>query len=190
MRRLLAAFLGGLVLFFWGFVANMLLPIGEMGHRYPASEDAVITALQANMGEEGVYIVPGLKPEQYSDTAASEAYAAKSAANPYAFVIYQPTGENGLDMVDELAIQLGTTVLGAWVLAWVLSLAPWSFGKRVAVSTGLGLFAWLAVSVPWWNWYRFPTEFILGSLVQQLAGWFLAGIAIAWVLGRKVRRSY
>ncbi len=190
MRLLLAALLGGLVLFFWGFVLNMLLPVGEMGHRFPASEDAVLTVLAANMSEEGVYIVPGLTREQYADPSIAEAYAAKSAASPYAFVIYQPSGENGLEMVDELAIQLGTAVLGSWVLAWVLSLAPWSFGRRVAVSTGLGLFAWLAVGLPWWNWYRFPTEFILGSLVQQMSGWFLAGIAIAWVLGRKVRRSY
>ena len=43
---------------------------------------------------------------------------------------------------------------------------------------------------PWWNGYRFPTEFILGNLVQQWAGWWLAGIAIAWVLGRRVRRSH
>lgn len=190
MRLLLAALLGGIVLFFWSFLANAVLPLGEMGHRYPASEDAVLAALQANMAQEGVYIVPGLTPEQYTDPAAGEAYAAKAVASPFAFVIYQPTGENGLDMLDELAIQLAGTVLASWLLAWVLSLAPWSFGKRVAVSTGLGLFAWISVSLPWWNWYRFPTEFILGSLVQQVAGWFLAGIAIAWVLGRRVRRSY
>ena len=31
MRILMAGLLGGLVLFFWGFVANMLLPLGMLG---------------------------------------------------------------------------------------------------------------------------------------------------------------
>lgn len=190
MRLLLAAFLGGLVLFFWGFVANMLLPLGMVGYEYPVAEDPVLATLQTNLPREGVYIVPGLTQEQYADPAAAEAYSKKSAASPYAFIVYQPQGENGLDMVDELASQLASTVLASGLLAWVLSLAPWGFGKRVMVSTVLGVFAWVAVAVPLWTWYRFPADYIGGMLAQQFVGWLLAGIAIAWVLGRKVRRSY
>lgn len=190
MRIVLAAFLGGLVLFFWGFVANMLLPLGMAGYEYPVAEDPVLATLQTNLPREGVYMVPGITEEQYADPAAAEAFAKKSAASPYAFIVYQPQGENALDMVDELAKQLGSSVLAAGLLAWVLSLAPWGFGKRVMVSTVLGVFAWVAVSVPMWTWYRFPSDYIGGVLVQQVVGWLLAGIAIAWVLGRKVRRHH
>jgi hypothetical protein len=190
MRLLLAACLGGLVLFFWGFVANMLLPLGNLGYESPVAEDPVLAAMQANFPREGVYILPNITPEQYADPVASEAFGKKTAASPYAFIVYQPEGENGLDMVDELSLQLASTVLASALMAWVLGLAPWGFAKRVAVSTVLGVFAWVAVAVPLWTWYRFPLDYIGGMLVQQFVGWLLAGIAIAWVLGRKVRRAY
>lgn len=190
MRIVLAAFLGGLVLFFWGFVANMLLPLGMVGYEYPVAEDPVLAALQTNLPREGVYMVPGITEAQYADPAAAEAFAKKSAASPFAFIVYQPQGENAMEMMDELGLQLGSSVLAAGLMAWVLGLAPWGFGKRVLVSTVLGVFAWVAVAVPLWTWYRFPADYIGGMLAQQFVGWLVAGIAIAWVLGRKVRRSY
>ena len=51
----------------------------------------------------------------------------------------------------------------------------------------LGLFSWLTVSAPWWNWYRFTDAFTLGSLLEQVIGWAIAGVAIAWWLGRGQR---
>jgi hypothetical protein len=55
----------------------------------------------------------------------------------------------------------------------------------VIIAAAMGVFAWLSVSVPYWTWYRFPLNFTLGSLAEQLIGWILAGIAIAWWLGRR-----
>ena len=190
MRILMAGLLGGLVLFFWGFVANMLLPLGMLGYEYPVAEDPVLATLQTNLPREGVYMVPGITEQQYADPAASEAFAKKSAASPFAFIVYQPQGENALDMLDELGLQLASSVLASVLLAWVLSLAPWAFGKRVMVSVALGVFAWTAVAAPLWTWYRFPADYVGGMLVQQVVGWLLAGAAMAWVLGRRVRRSY
>ena len=83
MRLLIAALLGGIVLFFWGFVSHMILPIGEMGHGQAVNEDVVIAALKDGLpAEEGVYHVPGLAPDKYEDAAATAAYSAKAAANP------------------------------------------------------------------------------------------------------------
>ena len=55
------------------------------------------------------------------------------------------------------------------------------------IATALGLFSWLTLSVPYWNWYRFPLDFTMGSLLEQVRGWMLAGIAMAWWLGRRAR---
>ena len=79
MRLLLAACLGGLVLFFWGFVANMLLPLGNLGYESPVAEDPVLTAMQANFPREGVYMLPNLTPEQYADPVASTSRRARTA---------------------------------------------------------------------------------------------------------------
>lgn len=75
-------------------------------------------------------------------------------------------------------------MLGALVAAWLLAMAS-GFGRRVAIAAALGLFAWLAVNVPYWNWYLFPLEFTLGAALDQVIGWTVAGLGMAWWLGRR-----
>lgn len=186
MRLLIAALLGGFVLFFWGFVSHMFLPVGEMGHEMPVNEDVVLTALKEGLpAKEGVYHVPGLAPDQYEDAAATAAYSAKATANPNAVIFYQPVGRDGMAMGPQLGTEFATNVMSCLLAACILSLAPFGFGKRLAIATGLGLFAWLVVSVPYWNWYRFAADFTLGSLISTVLGWFLAGLPMAWWLSRK-----
>jgi hypothetical protein len=188
MRLIIAALLGGLVVFAWGFVSHMMLPVGEMGHGMASNEEVVLSALQEGLpAREGVYHVPGLAPEQYNDEAAAAAYTAKALASPNAVIIYQPVGRDGMDMTPQLVKEWVTNTLSALLVAWVLALGAFGFGKRVAIATAMGLFAWLVVSVPYWNWYRFPTDFTLGSLIGIVVGWFLAGLVIAWWLGRGQR---
>ena len=188
MRLLIAALLGGTVLLFWGFVSHMLLPVAEMGHEMPTSEDVVIAGLKEGLpAKAGVYYIPGLAPDQYEDAAAVAAYSAKAVANPYAFVIYQPVGRDGMQMGPQMAIEWATSTVSALMAAWILSLGAFGFGKRVGISIVLGLFAWAVISVPYWNWYRFPTEFTLGSLIITLVGWLAAGLVMAGWLGRKGR---
>ena len=61
-------------------------------------------------------------------------------------------------------------------------------GAGALIAGALGVFAWLAVSVPYWNWYMFPTDFTLSGLLELLIGWLLSGAAIAWWLGRSDKR--
>jgi hypothetical protein len=187
MRVLVAGLLGGIVFFAWGAFAHMVLPIGEMGMGLAKSDDAVIAALRDNLPGEGVYMVPGLAPEKMSDPVASKAYSEKSKANPFAFIVYQPVGRDNTDMGRMLGIQAATDIASALVLAWVLSLGVAGFGRRVLACGALGLFSWLTVSAPYWNWYRFSDAFTFGNLLEQVVGWLIAGVAIAWWLGRGKR---
>ena len=187
MRIFIAGLIGGIVFFLWGAVAHMALPIGEMGIQRPTSEDAVLAAASANLPVAGVYMLPGLSPEQMQDEAAVKAYSAKAVASPYAFVVYQPQGKDGIDMGGNLLTQFVSDTLSAIVVAFVLGLGAFGFSKRVFIATALGLFSWLTVSVPYWNWYRFPLDFTLGSLLEQVLGWLIAGVSMAWFLGRRGR---
>ena len=187
MRTFIAGLIGGIVFFLWGAVAHMALPIGEMGMHEATSEDPVLAAASANLPGEGVYMLPGLSPAQMKDEAAVKAYSAKSVASPYAFVVYQPQGRDAMDMGGNLAKQFISDTLSAIVVAFVLGLGAFGFSKRVFIATALGLFSWLTVSVPYWNWYRFPLDFTLGNLLEQVLGWLIAGVAMAWYLGRRGR---
>ena len=187
MRVIIAGLLGGLVIFMWGMVSHMILPLGEIGMLQPNSEDAVIAVLKDNMPKTGVYIVPGLSTAQMQDDASVKAYQAKAPTLPNAMVIYQDTGRDGTQMTQNLLHEYIGNTLAALIVASILALGAFSSTKRIVLSVGMGAFAWLTVSAPYWNWYRFPQDFSLANLAMLLIGWLLAGMVMAWWLGRSGR---
>jgi len=88
---------------------------------------------------------------------------------------------------------MGLTIFQQWVsdtlAASIVALLMLRAGVGAlrGLGTGLafGVFTWLSLAVPFWNWYRFPAGFIFGTLVEQAVGWALAGLAIGWGLRRK-----
>jgi hypothetical protein len=190
MRIAITGLIGAIVMFIWGAVAHMALPIGEAGMKLPAQQDAVLSALSQSAAGEGIYMYPSMAPEKWGDEAAMKSLVAENQGKAYAFVIYQPGGNPALSsMGPNLAKQFVSCLLGALLAAWVMALAARSFGRRVMIAGAMALFAWFALSVPYWNWYLFPVNFTLAALAEQLIGWLLAGAAMAWWLGRKERAT-
>ena len=187
MRVVIAGVIGGIVLFLWSAVAHMALPIGEMGIKVSANQDAALTALQA-AGDKGagVYMIPGMTPEQWADVPAREAFIAKYKDSPGAFVVYDPTPNPVISsMGPNLGVQFAIDVLIGLLAAWVLAAGAASFGARVAMGAAMGVIAWLSISVPYWNWYRFPMDFTIGSLLDSGLGLAIASVPMAWWLGRR-----
>lgn len=190
MRVLVAALFGGIVMFIWGAVAHMALGLGDVGMRQPVAEDTVLSALRPGLGEQaGVFIVPSVDPAKMHDKAVMDAYSAKAKASPYAFMVYLPQGEDLSDMSGQLPRQWASDTLSALALAFVMGLAAFSFMTRLSIALAAAVFAWLSTMVPYWNWYRFPTNFTLAALIEQVIGWLLAGAVMAWWLGRNGRRT-
>lgn len=186
MRILIAGLIGGLTMFAWGAVSHMLLPIGEMGVRVPTEQAATLAALAPSAQGAGVYMYPSPPREDWKDEAKMAAFAESARGQPYAFVVYQPAGNPvNESMTPALLKQWGSDTAAALVAAWIMALGAFGFARRVLVAAALGAFAWLAVSVPYWNWYQFPLDFTLGSLLGQVIGWTVSGAAMAWWLGRR-----
>jgi hypothetical protein len=185
MRIAIAGLIGGIVFFVWGALAHMVLHLGDAGVHYGSPYQGTLAALKADAAGGGLYMLPSVPREKMSDQAAVQALANETAGQGYAFVVYAPQGNPAsTDMGANLGKQLATDVASALVVAFVLSLGALRFGRRVLVAALLGVFAWLVVSVPYWNWYLFPLDYTLGLLGKFAFGWALAGAAIAWWLGR------
>lgn len=188
MRIVIAGVLAGIVVFIWGAFSHMVLPLGHVGFDDP-SDEAALQAMQSTLPEEGVYMLPHLPMDQWEDEAAVAAFSERAASSPFALVIYQPQGRNPMDMGGQLGIQFLTVVLGGILAAWIVSLGALGFAQRTLVVTAMAAFAWLAISLPYWNWYRFPLDFTVANLVENLVGWTLGGLVIAWWLGRARRTA-
>lgn len=182
-RTLVAGLIGGIVLFIWGAIAHVALPIGEMGMKVAVNQDATIAALQASADKgAGVYMLPGMDPEQWNDEAAMTAFQGKYKDAPSAFLVYDPTPNPVIQsMVGPLVTQFVIDLAICLLAAWIMSRAA-LFGTRVLMGVAMGIIAWLSVSVPYWNWYRFPMDFTIGAYLDSGLGLAIAGVPMAWWL--------
>jgi hypothetical protein len=175
-KLLLGAILGGVILFVWGAVSHMLLPISTMALQRFTDEEAIKQAVVANAPRSGVYFLPymqeGLTEEQQN--AAFE----KAMQGPVLFVSLR-LGQ-GPSFGALLGIQFLIDVLSALLLtALLLNVRPMPYAKRVLIVVAVALVAGIAIHLPHWNWYNFSLAYTAGEFVGLVIGFALAGLALA-----------
>src|SRR6516165_1393553 len=93
-KILVGGVVAGIVIFFWGFVAHMLLPLGEMGLKSIPSEDDLTAAIRKDVREPGLYFVPGRDMSKSQSQEEMEAYMAKVTKGPYGVMVIYPDGRD------------------------------------------------------------------------------------------------
>lgn len=180
-RIIAAGVLGGIIMFGWGAVSHMATPIGEMGkHNLPA-EEALLPALKTDIPKHGFYLFPGMDPKDRSD-AAMKALCDKYKAGPHGVLVFNPVGSE-LMMSKLLTIECLSNILAALLAAVVIAGVRAPYLCRVMAAVAIGVTGWVSLDVSYWNWYDFPDQVILGSLIDQGVGWLLSGLCIAALVG-------
>ncbi len=181
MRVIIAGIAGGIVLFMWGAFSHTVLPLGEVGMKIIPNESPVLAAMKSNISEPGMYFFPGLAGGSSANEADQAAWDAKYKSGPHGILIYHPSGSEPMPpsmLITELVSNVLACLAAALVISWLIC----SFWGRVAGAGLIGLISWLSVDVPYWNWYGFPTTYIAAQAVDQIVGWLLAGLVIAWIV--------
>jgi len=188
-KVLLPGILGGLLVFVWSAIAHMVLPIGQMGLKtIPSNEEAVLNAMKSNIQQGGLYFMPGYDMSRTLTKAEEAALQAKYEAGPTAFLVYQPTGAK-IMTPGQLTRQALFTILCGLIAAFIISTTVASLTTRAVMVMLMGLFAWLAINAPYWNWYRFPADFTIGAGLDTVIGWLLGGFLIAWLIQRAEKKA-
>lgn len=184
-RILLAGILGGVLVFFWGYVSHVLLPLGEVGIKEFPQEEPVVTALRDNITEPGFYFFPGMAGHGMArDAATMKAWEEKYRQGPRGILIYHPQGALPMEP-KQLGTELVADILAALLAAWLLAQAVGSFtgyGARVVFVVVLGLFGAIATNLSYWNWYGFPTDYTLANVVNEVLGWVIAGLGMGAIV--------
>lgn len=177
--------LAGIVVFFWGAFAHMVLPLGKMGVRMMPNEEPVLGAMRDTIREPGFYFFPGLDMSRDASTSEQQAWEARVKQGPVGVLIIHPSGGEAMSP-RQLGTELGTNVVSALLAAFLLTFVHSGYRGRVLFVTLLGVFGSLTISVPYWNWYGFPVDFTAAEAIDQVVGWFLAGLVLAaFVRGHK-----
>lgn len=163
-KMLLGGLAGGLVLFAWSFLAH-LPPLGTAGLKRltPQQDAAVIASLGEAMKDRAVYPV----------------WTGKFGTGPAAVIAYNPRPGTGMPafFLNELLASLVAALLGAAIaLGLSTTLGYW---PRVLLIALIGVIGTIDVDAGYWNWYSFPTTYLLAQFVDHAGGWFLAGLVLA-----------
>jgi hypothetical protein len=186
-RYFIAGVLGGVAMFIWSSIAHMALPLGEAGISEIPNEQAVLAALQSNLGDKpGLYLFPGLglgpNATRQQKHEAMQHMAESYAKNPSGILAYQPPGRP-LNMGKLLSVEFATELLEALLAVFLLAQTRLAaFGARVGFITVAGILAAIATNVPYWNWYSFPCVYTASYMFTQVVGFLCAGIVAALVL--------
>ena len=172
-RTLLAALIGGIVVFAWGAVVHTALPIGQMGLSTLEGEAEVVALLQQKSPQPGTFFFPDLAQAEGAEHPAS---------GPVAYLAWQPAASYG--MGKNLALEFGSNVLAALMAALVVGCCAGAGSAfcRASAVMAMGVFAWLSVSASHWAWHGFSNGVFLGEGIEQASGWLLAGFAMAPLL--------
>jgi hypothetical protein len=189
-KVLLPGILGGLLVFLWSFIAHMVLPIGTMGVSSAPlqNEEAVLTAMKSNFPESGLYLMPWMDMNQNASAEQSKAQETRYRTGPVAFLVYHATGIAPIS-AGQLIRQLLFQITGGLIAAFVVSMTMASLGMRAFVVMLFGIFSWVTVNLPHWNWYRFPMAFTIGAGLDAVIGWLIGGFLIAWMVQRAEKRA-
>jgi hypothetical protein len=178
-KKLLATFLGAVIFFVWSAVVHMNPGTALLGwSQLNGQEDVLMTSLKAEVPGPGLYFFPAMDMSGHTTKEQQDAWAAKYKAGPSGLLLVQPPGHD-TSMGKQLVVQFLSNFACALLAAFVLTATRGSFLRRVATVAALGLFSWLAISVAQWNWYEFPFGFIALDALNQILGWFLAGLLMA-----------
>jgi hypothetical protein len=181
---LLAALVGGVVVFVWGAISWMALPWHHATYSHFTDEEAVVRALESNAPATGVYGIPqgdcrGLTPEEKKAKQAAMMERMKRGPMVLAVVVRKGMSSMAPHMVRGFVIGVVVSGLLAWLLTRSASVGLLDRALFVALSALAGT---LAVRLNEWNWHGFPARYTVVNILDGFVGWFLAGLAIAAVL--------
>ena len=167
MKRIaLLSVAAGVVLFVWGFISWAVLPWHKMAANKFTNEAAISQALKDNSPRQGVYYLPFSEKDHGPNQVG-------------AFVNVLPQGTE-MNMNKMMGIALATQIISAFLVLSVLGMT-----RNLTYLGKLGFFALVGLTIgfvshaPYWNWFGFPTPYIVVTILDILTGWVLAGLAVA-----------
>jgi hypothetical protein len=184
-RILIAGIAGGIAMFIWGALAHVVLPLGTMGIQQMPNEDFVMAAMKGSIERPGLYFFPAIDMKKASPEQ-QKAWQTRYAEGPTGILVYHPTGEQPMSP-RMLGTEVFTNILAALIAALLVSWTTAGYGGRVFLVVLMGLFSWITISVPYWNWYGFPGDFTLAEGIDQAVGALVAGLVIAALVKPKHR---
>ncbi len=173
LKKTIAAIICAAVLFAWGAVSWMVLPWHQMVANEFTDETEVADAIRENAPRAGVYYLPF-------------AHEDHKAGETAAFVNALPQGYDP-GMTKQFVTQFIGNLISALIVICLLSQAAGlGYWGRVGFVALVGVAIGFVSHFPYWNWFGFPTPYVIVTFFDGLIAWLLAGLVMAKLVGKKL----
>ncbi len=171
-KLIIAALVGGIILFLWQFVSWAAVNFHKDTQQYSEKQDEVLEFLSQNL-DEGFYFMP-LAAQGEDEQQKME----ESIGKPWAQVYFHKSMTN--NMAGNMSRGLVIDFLAAGLMAWMLlKMGNPSFQTILTSCIAVGLIGYF--TIPYLNsiWFETPT---IAYLIDAVGSWGLVGLWFGWWL--------
>jgi hypothetical protein len=182
VRILVAGIVGGILVFFMGFVEHELLGWSARTFSNIPKDTEFRQEVATHKLEPGMYAFPRMPKDK--TPAEMDRFMKEWQPGPGGFLIVAPAGD--MNMGKMLGLEFLSNVVAAWIAAWIVSLisADKPFLWRWKVVVLIAIFGWVSLSASNHIWYNFPWPFVRDDLLCTILEWCVGGAAIAGIVYR------
>jgi hypothetical protein len=182
----LGGVIGAVVVFLMSMIFHMVTNLGETGVKPLPNEDSVLSMMRSSIPDSGLYVFPAANMAEMKTDAEKAAYAQKYKIGPTGILVYK-TGGTEFSFPKLLVNQFLFGLVAALLVAWILAItaSATTYGSRVLIVFLAAVFGAFVYTLPYWNWYGFPSAYILGELGTWAASWLVGGLAMAAIVKQK-----
>jgi len=182
-KYLVGSLVGAIIVFAWQAASWTFLPVHDNSMKYTANQDQIMTALNANITEDGMYRMPSAPTKK-----GQQDMMKSMEGKPSATVIYHQS--TNTDMTMRMIRSFLVDFFLVISLIYILTRGGTPIPRRAfSGSVALGLFSFLWLPYTAHVWFELPMHFILGDLVDCLVAWGLCGLWIGWWLNRGTNKQ-
>ena len=180
VRIVVAGIVGGILVFFMGFVEHELLGWSSRTFSPIAKDDEFREQLKGHNLPPAMYAFPAMPKDKSS--AEMDPFIKKWTEGPSGFLIVAPPGD--MNMGTMIGLEFLTGTIAALIAAWIVSLisADKPFLWRWKVVVLMGIFGWMSIVASYGIWWQFPWAFIRDDLLGAILEWCVGGAAIAGIV--------
>lgn len=181
-KIILGSLVGGILLFAWLSLSWMVFGFHDKAYKYTPAQDSLLSVISRSITEEGQYVMPNV-PANSTEKEMEECMQ-KNEGRPWAVISYHKSHK--MDMVMPMIRGFLICLVCVWLCCLVVSrLAKQNFNRILATAMIFGAVCFLFTSYMGHNWMQTSWDVITGELIDDLAGWGLAGAWLGWWYSRK-----
>ncbi len=176
-KIIIGSLVGAILLFGWQSASWMVMGIHDKAMKYTPAQDSILNVISSSLTEEGQYFMPNM-PVGTPHTEMEE-FMKKHEGKPWAIVNYHKAHKT--DMVMPIIRAFLICLVCIWLCCLVIGrMGTKSFSGVFSTTLTFGIVCFLFVSYMGHNWMHTSWDVIKGELIDDIAGWGLAGIWLGW----------